>query len=377
MTFAADIRHWPTVAAFAQSLADRAAPHWASGVVVHHTYRPLVSQWRGMASMHGLRTFYASKGWTAGPHLFLVAGAGPDRDGIWQLTPLTQPGVHAGPCNTTHWGVEVVGDYDTQPWPPAVAELTIGVLAALLRWRGLDVSPNTLRGHRDCMDTRCPGRAIDLNAVRSAVARALPAPDALPITADAAIIAAPRCTLAQAAAYLARQRSPHYTSADIRLVILPAYWSWCEQAGVDPCIAIAQMCHETDHLRSFWSARPQRNPAGIGVTGQSSVTRPSNADGWAYNPDRRRWERGISFPTWANHSVPAHVGRLVAYATTPAQRTPAQQALVDEALRYRSLPATYHGAAPTLRQLNRRWAASDGYGERIADIAELIRREAA
>lgn len=258
MTFAADIRHWPTVAAFAQSLADRAAPHWASGVVVHHTYRPLVSQWRGMASMHGLRTFYASKGWTAGPHLFLVAGAGPDRDGIWQLTPLTQPGVHAGPCNTTHWGVEVVGDYDTQPWPPAVAEL------------------------------------------------------------NAAIIAAPRCTLAQAAAYLARQRSPHYTSADIRLVILPAYWSWCEQAGVDPCIAIAQMCHETDHLRSFWSARPQRNPAGIGVTGQSSVTRPSNADGWAYNPDRRRWERGISFPTWANHSVPAHVGRLVAYATTPA-----------------------------------------------------------
>ena len=135
MTFAADPRHWPTLAAFQQHLAahDPAVAAWAQGLTLHHTYRPLPSQWRGVASLAGLRDFYVEKGWSAGPHLFLVAGApDPKDDGIWQLTPLSEPGIHAGQCNTALWGIEIAGGYDRVPWPTPVADLVYGVGCALL-----------------------------------------------------------------------------------------------------------------------------------------------------------------------------------------------------------------------------------------------------
>lgn len=172
MAFVADIRQWPTARLFAEHLAHhdphQAAP-WAQGVVIHHTWRPLPADWRGARSMRGLAGYYTSLGWDRGPHLVVCLGA-PDwrDDGIWQLTPLNERGIHAGPANATHWGIEVVGDYDAHPWPPLLAELVSATAAALLRWRGLTVTPATLKGHRECGSPKtCPGRAIDLDAVRA------------------------------------------------------------------------------------------------------------------------------------------------------------------------------------------------------------------
>lgn len=376
--FAADIRHWPTVESFAASLTGN-APRWAQGVTPHHTDIPRVNQWRGLASMVGLREFYIGKGWGAGPHLFLCVGASDSaHDGIWQLTPLALPGVHAGACNDDHWGMEIVGNYNAAPWSRPLAELVSGVTLALLRWRGLDVTTETVKGHRECMANRdCPGRAIDLDTFRAELARRLaPAPPAAAtITADSPIIAPARCTQAQAAAFILSRPHPHYTSADIRLSILPAYFEVCARVGVDPCVALAQLVHETGNLSSFWSSRPQRNPAGIGVTGQTSKSKPATGTSWAWDGGRRLWAYGLSFPSWASHAIPAHVGRLVAYAVPLFQRTPAQQALVEQALAYRPLPATVAGVAPTLRGLDGRWAMpGQGYGAKLATIADAIRR---
>ncbi|HNP72285.1 MAG TPA: N-acetylmuramoyl-L-alanine amidase [Kouleothrix sp.] len=365
--FRSDIRHWPTAAALAAHLAqyDPAICGWARGLTYHHTIVPTAAQWRGYSTMQGLETFYASKGWSAGPHLFIAP------DGIWQLTPLNVPGIHAGRCNADHWGIEVCGNYDAAPWPQSLAELALGAGAALLRWRGLPVNETTVTGHRECLNNKsCPGRAIQLPAVRAALAQRLTSSTAS-LTRDAALLSAPRCTQAQALAYLTQRATGEYTRADLALSILPAYWSTCATVGIDPCLAVAQMILETGNLTSWWAQRPRRNPAGIGVTSVTSAIRPIGGS-WAQ--DGPIWREGVSFADWANGSVPAHVGRLLAYATAPADRTPAQRDLVRRAMTARPLANALHGAAPTLAGLDGRWAVPGvGYGLTIVQIAEDVR----
>lgn len=132
--------------------------------------------------------------------------------------------------------------------------------------------------------------------------------------------------------------------------------------GVDPVVAAAQMCHETGNLTSARSQPPQRNLAGIGATG----------------PD----DPGLSFPS-LDAAARAQVGRLVAYALPPEQRTPEQQALAELALSYRPLPVACQGSAPTLRELGSEPNRVDGcgwaspgpeYGRAIADVANVLMR---
>lgn len=197
-------------------------------------------------------------------------------------------------------------------------------------------------------------------------------------TEDSPILAAPGASLST----LRRNfpvMTPHYTEHDIRNVILPAYYDQSVLLGIDPVIAVAQMAHETGALTSWWSARPRRNPAGIGVTGAHTTAKPPGDD-WAYNGGY--WHQGVSFRDWRINSIPAHLGRLLAYATTRDQRSVAQQRAVDVALAYRDLPAAIHGSAPTLRLLGRihnptgqGWASpGETYGAAIADWAERLVR---
>jgi hypothetical protein len=149
---------------------------------------------------------------------------------------------------------------------------------------------------------------------------------------------------------------------------------------MDPVIAIAQMIHETGNLTSFWSAQPQRNPAGIGVTGQKSASQPSATTGWAYNTQRRIWESGLSFETWKSDAIPAHVGRLAAYALPASERDSTRQAAIERALAYRMLPDHIQGTAPVIKLLGRvhnpsgsGWASpGTHYGSHIASIAQSI-----
>lgn len=163
--------------------------------------------------------------------------------------------------------------------------------------------------------------------------------------------------------------------------ILTAYQRISEQVGADFGVCVAQLIHETDNLASFWASRPYRNPAGIGVTGDYALNTPDNLDGWVFNTQRNRWERGLSFPTWANHAVPAHIARLLAYALAPEARTPTQQAFIETNTKARPLPAACHGTAPTLKQLGHAhnpcsacgwaWEGTD-YGARLANQIRLL-----
>jgi len=176
MSFAIDVRQWKTIDEFKTHLSnyDEKIVPWARGVVIHHTWAPRLNQWRGIRSIKSIADYYKKlvPAWTAGPHLFIAAGSPKkEDDGIFQMTPLNLQGVHARIYNSTHWGIEVVGNYDEVPWSIETKELVHGATLALLNWKKIAVSRESLLGHRETGSPKsCPGKKIDMDIVRLNIA---------------------------------------------------------------------------------------------------------------------------------------------------------------------------------------------------------------
>ena len=141
-------------------------------VVLHNTYIPTLADWHkipGKWRMLNFQAYYRdTQHWSAGPHLFVAD------DLIWVFTPLDVPGVHSPSWNAISWGVELVGDYSTEAFSPAVQANAASSLAALHALAGLD--PGTLKLHREDPKTshkNCPGRKILKSRVISVVMAAL------------------------------------------------------------------------------------------------------------------------------------------------------------------------------------------------------------
>jgi len=129
-------------------------------VVLHNTSSPRLSQWHshpGEERMRNLEAYYRDEqGWSAGPHLFVAD------DLIWAFTPLTTSGVHSPSWNGISWGIEMVGEYEEEPFNAGVRENTVDALAILHAWRGID--PDTLHFHKEDPKTthkECPGKNVD------------------------------------------------------------------------------------------------------------------------------------------------------------------------------------------------------------------------
>lgn len=195
-----------------------------------------------------------------------------------------------------------------------------------------------------------------------------------PISVHTTIMGEPRGDAGRILDVICSRPTGEYTRRDLADFIVPTYFQVCGAVGVDPLIALAQVCHETANFSSWWAARPRRNPAGLGVDrGPSVVPYPGNVPAaW----DGAMWRAGLSFPTWCQHAIPAHVGRLVAYAVPPGQYTEAQRALVTYALSCRGLDEDLRGAAPTLVDLAGTWAGDPAYAEKLVAWAQRLRGEA-
>lgn len=277
---------------------------------------------------------------------------------IYQLVGDTFRAWHAGisawrgvsDCNDYSIGVELENDNSgNDPYPAAQIDA--------LKWLTTKLFADypTLRGVASHNEVALPsGRKSDpagfpLILFRAWVAslRTPPPPPAPIYTEHSPIFAAPGAKRAQ---LQFTGKHGGYTALDVD-TILDAYYELAVAAGVDPVVAIAQMLHETGDLTSFWSQRPQRNPAGIGVTGQYSENRPIDTARWKYNTQRLRWEVGLSFRAWATDSIPVQLGRLLSYALPAATGTQEQQALIQRSNAARPLPIRARGSAQTLKAL--------------------------
>jgi hypothetical protein len=129
-------------------------------VVVHNTASPrIVDRPNGFTAQHmqNLVSYYRDQQhWSAGPHAFV------DQHGIWLFTPLTSPGVHSPSWNHQAWGIETLGDYDTEAFADPIESNLLDCLTVLHDRLGLD--PGSLKLHKeDPLTTHktCPGKNVD------------------------------------------------------------------------------------------------------------------------------------------------------------------------------------------------------------------------
>jgi N-acetylmuramoyl-L-alanine amidase len=140
--------------------------HWntwrPSFIVLHNTAIPsLADRPHGLTQTHinNLEAFFRDTNkWSAGPHLFI------DDLQIWVFTPLTVTGVHSPSWNSIALGIEMLGNYETEPFDSGrglnVRKNTIAAMASLSGVLGLD--PGSMKLHREDPATThaCPGKNV-------------------------------------------------------------------------------------------------------------------------------------------------------------------------------------------------------------------------
>lgn len=162
-------------------------------VTMHHTGSPSLATWRGYKNrrvpitdaqwMRNLAEYYGkpqSQGgpaggpWSAGPHFFFTP------DNYCVLSPPDRRGVHAVSFNANSWGVECVGDFDSEAFTPELAERYAAGLAALHVAAGLSPGPfvrglSGLHFHRDDPRTNktCPGGHVQKDMMINLTASAM------------------------------------------------------------------------------------------------------------------------------------------------------------------------------------------------------------
>lgn len=143
-------------------------PAFVKFIVVHNTGAPSLATYRGYANrptpvsdsqwLRNLEGFYRDKQhWSAGPHWFVT----PNDNGLLAFTSSTVRGTHSPSWNGMSLGVEMVGDYQSEPFDPDVQRNAIALLAELHIWLGL--SPDTIRFHHEDPETThkdCPGKNV-------------------------------------------------------------------------------------------------------------------------------------------------------------------------------------------------------------------------
>ena len=136
------------------------------GATLHNTFNPTLRQvehyivsnkWTFDQLIENWWTRYRKLKWFSGPHLFIM----PDR--IWVATPLWIRGTHSPSWNATHWGIELVGDYDTEKLPDSLRDNAVHAMACLYAMIGHEPNEWNLKFHGEDPRTShksCPGKGV-------------------------------------------------------------------------------------------------------------------------------------------------------------------------------------------------------------------------
>ena len=122
-------------------------------IVLHHTSDTL-RQWKKKeVSIGYYKELYESKGWEAGPHLFIAP------EGIYLFTDINIQGIHANSGNKGSIGIEMVGNYDKKLPSGKIWNNTKEALKVLLEMFNLRLK--NIHFHREYNRKKyCPGRVI-------------------------------------------------------------------------------------------------------------------------------------------------------------------------------------------------------------------------
>ena len=172
---------------FVDYLKSISIPLWAKFIVVHNTSEPdvaLYQKWvqRGNPTpdqwLKNLTSFYAGKGWSGGPHLFIP----PTPDTILVMNDLRRPGVHTPSWNRFSIGVETVGEFEREQFAGTPTEDNlVFALARLHEKLGINPLPYSLgesglHFHKEDKATThrtCPGHNMDKASLVSNVVKAM------------------------------------------------------------------------------------------------------------------------------------------------------------------------------------------------------------
>lgn len=286
----------------------------------------------------------------------------------WNVDGRRIEGSHQGVARLNYLsiGIELENRNDARdPYPVAQIEAAVRLARGLVQRHR--IPPTQLARHLDISPGRKtdPGPRFPWLAFIEAVYP--PAPRLYSVQSP--LLGAPLGTTEQARRWFAT-RSTQYDAPAIATIV-NAYEREGQAVGVDWFLALAQCAHETGSLSSWWCARPRRNPAGIAVTGDARMG-PRPGPNWVLDTDEDVWLEGASFARWDADAVRAHLGRLLAYALPAGAGTPAQQAMIADALAVRPLPPNLRGAALTLQGLDERWAVGRGYSLGIVRRANAM-----
>jgi hypothetical protein len=164
-------------------------------VTLHHTASPSLAQRpSGFSAQHlkNLLDYYQNQlGWNGAPHVFIDD----QNDGIIVFQRMDRRGVHAVSFNKNSWGVEMLGDFDSESFTSGRgAKVRQNSLVALdIMCKALKASPDSIKFHRDDPKTSktCPGRNVTksdiVNGVKSIMNVPL-APDKTPRMSSPSII---------------------------------------------------------------------------------------------------------------------------------------------------------------------------------------------
>lgn len=148
------------------------------------------------------------------------------------------------------------------------------------------------------------------------------------------------------------------------------YYAHEHEWGIRADVLVCQMYHETGYMTSWWSLPPRRNPAGLGVTGETSATDPKS-DAWVYDADKKIWAKGYAYPDW-NTSVQHHFAHMAAYAIDADNATAKQIDPRYPAVRS-MITSKKWAVAKVMTDLNGKWAVpGTTYGQTIEDVYNVI-----
>lgn len=137
-------------------------------VVVHHTWSPAAGDYRGIATVRGVRRYHMGvRGWSDNGYHVMI---GPD-GAIFLCRPMERSGAHVAGRNAHTIGVSFIANFDRDE-PAKYAGLATGHRAVAALLERFDLSTRDIRFHREFAHKTCPGLKLGLAQFRRDVADA-------------------------------------------------------------------------------------------------------------------------------------------------------------------------------------------------------------